>query len=136
VSLKQYRSGCGWAALGLLLLFALGCGQGHGRPHIQGKVTYKNTPLAGQTLALFSAGGAKEFFSQKFPLQADGAFSGTVAAPGEYKVAIEPSLASQEGAKTAGKQLDIPPKYRDPNSSGLTWTIKEGENPRDFDLPE
>jgi hypothetical protein len=122
--------------LGLLLLLAVGCGQGATRPHIQGKITYKNEPLAGQTLTLVSQGGAKEFFTQKFVLQADGGFAGTVAGPGEYKVVIEPSLAAQEGAKTGVKQVTIPPKYRDVSSTPLTWSIQEGENNRDFPLAD
>ena len=70
-----------------------GCG-GKGPPRVHGKVTWHRTPLAGQTLVLFSEGGAGEL-----------AFAGTVTTPGTYKVAIEESLAVQEKGRAADKAL-------------------------------
>ena len=30
----------------------------------------------------------------------------------------------------------IPPKYKDPKTSGLTWDVKGGRNTKDFDLTD
>jgi len=99
-------------------------------------------------------------------IHADGTFDVVQLAPGEYKVAIEtdslqpppiktvPGLKmtpeqealmrqAQEKAKVAQqgenmvRYVQIPAKYRSPATSGLTWTIREGNNDsKDFDLTE
>jgi hypothetical protein len=119
--------------LGLILLTLAGCSE-KPRPRIQGKVTYKGTPLAGRSLALHAEGDSAV---QKFPIQADGGFSGLVTAPGTYRVAIEEPLTTSEGGQPAdGKRVKLPSKYAEPQTSGLEWTIEPGDNPRDFALPE
>ena len=32
--------------------------------------------------------------------------------------------------------MDIPAKYKDPKTSGLTWDVKAGKNTKDFDLTD
>jgi hypothetical protein len=119
----------------LLLPAAIGCGGSKTPPTIKGKVTCKGTPLAGQSLVLFSETGPGEVFAQRFVIQEDGSFSGQVTAPGEYKVAIEEALAVQEGNRQPDKnQPTVPSKYRTRQDSGLVWKIEPGENERNFDL--
>jgi hypothetical protein len=120
----------------LLLMLAVGCSADPARPRVQGKVSCKGQAVAGGTLGLYSEGGGGAFFSQKIALRADGTFAGDVPAPGTYKVAIEESLAAQEGAKRAGPRLAVPAKYCDPATSGLVWALHAGSNNRDFDLEE
>jgi hypothetical protein len=126
------------AASGFLLLLVLGagCSETVSRPRVEGTVTFKGDPVAGQTLALYSEGGKGEFFSHKISLRADGTFSGEVPAPGTYKVAIEESMAVQEGAKPAKGRPAIPQKYRNPATSDLVWNIQAGDNKQDFVLKE
>jgi hypothetical protein len=121
----------------LVLLLGVGCGPSAARPRVSGKVTFRGEPVGGQTLALFSEGGAKEFSSQKIAIDADGFFSGEVSAPGTYKVVIEESLAVQEGQKPAsavGKK--VPQQLRSAATSKLEWPIQSGENYREFKLEE
>jgi hypothetical protein len=126
------------AACGFLLLLVLGagCSDSGSRPRVEGTVTFKGNPVAGQTLAFYSEGGKGEFFSHKISLLADGTFSGQVPAPGNYKVAIEESMAVQEGTKPATGRLTIPQKYRNPATSDLVWNIQAGDNKQDFVLKE
>jgi hypothetical protein len=126
-------------ALGMLvslLLLCGGCTQQSPRPRVAGKVTFQGKAVAGQTLALYSEGSGSQFFSHKIPLSPEGTFESEVAAPGTYKVAIEESLAAQEGAKPSRKTMSLPAKYHDPANSGLSWTIQAGDNYREFALQE
>jgi hypothetical protein len=123
--------------LSLLVLTLVGCSGSKGPAHIEGKVTCKGTPLPGQTLVLFSEGGAGEFSAYRFVLQPDGSFSGTVPSPGQYQVAIEEAMAVQEGTRQPDRsQPTVPRKYRSRQESGLTWTIEAGDNKREFDLTD
>jgi hypothetical protein len=120
----------------LVLVLAAGCSETASRPRVEGTVTFKGDPVAGQTLAFYSEGGKGEFFSHKVSLKADGTFSGEVPAPGNYKVAIEEAMAVQEGAKPAKGRPAIPLKYRSPATSDLVWNIQAGDNKQDFVLKE
>jgi hypothetical protein len=123
------------AVVGLLALVTVtACSRDAERPRLEGKVVYKGAPAAGQTLALYSAGGKGEFFSQKIAIQADGTFSGDISVPGMYKVTIEEPLAAQEAGKKTKGPGAVPSKYRKKETSGLNWTIEPGTNRRDFDL--
>jgi hypothetical protein len=113
-----------------------GCNQDVSRPRIRGTVTFEGKPVSAQTLVLYSEGAAGDFFSQRIPLLADGTFSGDVPAPGNYKVAIEESLAVQEGAKPARNSVTVPQKYRQPGTSNLIWSIQPGDNYQAFELKE
>jgi hypothetical protein len=117
----------------VLLVLGVGCAS-KGRPRIHGKVTLNGQPLADRMLTLFGGEGV-DVFSQSVPILTDGSFSGEVPAPGTYKVVIQESLAAQEGNKpSTPDSAPVPPKYRDPATSDLTWTIEPGNNHRDFNL--
>lgn len=119
----------------LLAFLSAGCGHTVSRPKIQGTVTFQGKPLEGQTLALTWDGPSDEFFAYKLVIGTGGTFSGVAPQPGRYKVAIEVSLAAQEGVKPApGTQVNLPRNFRDPATSNLTWEVKEGDNKRDFEL--
>ena len=37
---------------------------------------------------------------------------------------------------TTQKMVAIPPKYKNPDTSGLTWDVKPGSNNKSFDLAD
>lgn len=117
---------------GFVLVFALlgtGCGKGE-KPTgtVAGKVSYKGSPLAAGNINFISATGSAGMAK----IDAAGRYKvdGELEA-GEYKVFATPPLPEPQppGTKVAGPpKFDLPPKYRDPQSSGVVVTVKAGEN--------
>ncbi|MBI3411217.1 MAG: hypothetical protein HY040_23020 [Planctomycetes bacterium] len=126
----------GMAVFGLLL--AAGC-QGKPAPlvRVSGKVSYKDVPLPGGTIAFapdVGQGGSGPIAHGK--ILVDGSFqllTGETqgAAPGFYRVTVT-SLAAG-GGQASGERFVIPPslipeRYRDPELSHLTCEIKAGRS--------
>jgi hypothetical protein len=117
-------------AVALLTLVALaGCGGSTGT--VTGRVTFKGQPLAGAVVifvpeAGIGAGGATD---------SDGRYQLTSRSPGDgvkagnCKVGFLP-------ADPVKAPLLIPPRLRDPETSGITAVVKGGTNVLDFELPE
>lgn len=117
---------------GLVLVFAAlgtGCGKvGKETGTVVGKASYKGAPLAAGNLNFLSKTGSAAIAK----VGAGGAFQvdGKLEA-GEYKVyATAPQPEPQApGAKASGPpKFELPPKFRDPASSGVTVVVKAGEN--------
>jgi hypothetical protein len=123
------------AAIFVLVLLAAGCDRVVSRPQVKGKVTHNGRAVGDQTLALFWEGKQEQFFTHRLFLKADGTFVGEVPMAGKFKVAIEPSLAAQEGKQVgAAGEVAIPKKYRQRETTDLFWEIREGENQKEFEL--
>jgi hypothetical protein len=145
------------ASLGacLAMAFLAGCGGESNKATAMGKVTYKGVPLAGGTITLCPATGA----CYPVRIKPDGTFIVSDIPIGRMGVAIDagsvgytpPGTPTPPGAraghtgttdpKFASKApnvpvMSIPPKYKDPGISGLTWEIKGGKNAREFDLTD
>lgn len=140
------------AACGALTACA-GCGDPT-KASASGKVTYKGQALTGGQLNLTpSAGGAPV----PIFIKADGTFLGTDVPVGQYQVSVDTSGAAGPTSYSTGgvtapagaakanqpqptgpgtKQVDIPAKYKDPKSSGLSWEIKAGKNDKNFELTD
>lgn len=126
----------------LLALAAIGCG-GYG--DVSGKVTYKGKALVWGTVQFE---GSDNMIRQG-NINSDGTYEISHVATGEAKVAvssINPKSSDfqlrrpQEGGPRANPRPEvkgwfpIPEKYDRPYKSGLTYTIKSGENQIDIDL--
>lgn len=122
-------------AFGLLTAVAVGCsGGGVKKVTIDGTVTYKGQPVPAGILRVVSAGG--EFATT--PIRADGTFTLTDVVPGEVKVGIMEAPApggSSDGKKGPGaRPVVLPAKYRDPQGSGLQYTIADDGSPLVIEL--
>lgn len=133
------------AALPLLaaIIWTAGCGGGKGATDsVQGKVTMDGKPVSGEITFVCSDG--KEF---KSPLALDGGYFITAPAKGEAKIGIKgmstgaaPKKPDTKGGGElpgmggAASGVAPPAKYADPAKSGLTYTIKGGNETHDITL--
>lgn len=148
--------------LSLLVLagFSLGCGSGYNLHPVTGKVTLDGEPLPGATVTFKPLAEGKPATGMA---DANGVYTitdmrpdaGPGAEPGEYRVGIlwykskGPDLSQMTGAspnydggldesKSArtnqGPKADLPAAYLNPDTSGLTVSVKAGANNFDIDL--
>jgi ribosomal protein L35AE/L33A len=128
----------------LALLGAMGCSKGGDRSaSVSGKVTYNDKPVTSGTVVFIGADGKA---SDTGVVQPDGTYSVAHAPTGAVKVSFDnPAPAkttggaplpandpeAKENAKEASLYVPTPAKYKDPNQSGLTCTLKSGKNSYD-----
>lgn len=124
-----------------LLLLAAGCG---GTGDVAGKVTYQGKPLVWGTVQFE---GSDNMLRQA-NINSDGTYAIKGVAIGEAKVAvssINPKSSDFQPMMREGMPpppprpevkgwFPIPAKYDTPHKSGLTYTIKSGENKIDIEL--
>jgi hypothetical protein len=142
----------------------IGCSKSAPRGNtISGKVTYKGAPVANGSIKFFTKDdkGFKEVYAGL--LKQDGSFSFDGAPTlGEVVVTVteafdplagmaqkfrnqqeidqgvqkmKEAMAKNKGDASQPVATNVPPKYKDPTTSGLNWLIKEGTNSKDFELP-
>ena len=128
-------------ALALLPLAALGCA---GKGDVSGKVTYKGKPLVWGTVQFE---GSDRLVKQG-NINSDGSYTLRGVATGEAKAAvssINPKSSDFQVRQAEGGPppkprpevkgwFPIPEKYDTTFKSGLTYTIKRGENKIDIEL--
>jgi hypothetical protein len=132
---------CGICAVAL----ASGCGSGEGGGTIKaaGKVTVKGQPMADLVVTFTPETGrpaaGETDGSGQFTLSTFRANDGAV--PGAHKVSItektsesNPMPGTPEYAAWAQKPPKFDSKYSDPNKSGLTATVKAGEDNTKFNF--
>jgi hypothetical protein len=122
------------AALGLMA----GCGGKANKEGISGKVTMGGEPVSGEIIFNFAG---KDFRS---PIGTDGSYQIVKPPAGEASVTVKSMLApaapNVKGAPetglggTAKTGVAPPAKYAKPESSGLKYTYKGGEEKKDFEL--
>ena len=132
------------ALLAAVLFLSAGC-SGPETGRVAGKVTLGGTAVTKGSIAFEDAAAG---VSVNASLQSDGSYVVRThdrdgLPPGTYKVAVTPStfgdgevpLVTDPSAKAASPQSEIPQKYRSTATSGLTATVKAGDNePFNFDL--
>jgi hypothetical protein len=137
-------------AVSLLLAVLLAAGGCGGRyASVSGKVTYRGRTVTSGSVLLKSADDERV---EAAPILPDGTYRlrraplGQVGVgvdnpppsrPAVARAALDPSEAAEvrEAAAQARNFVAVPPRYRDPGSSGITTTLKGGENTFDIALP-
>jgi hypothetical protein len=142
------------------VLFLVGCDTGPKVSMVTGTIHLDGKPIANATITLSPVAGGTGKSAQGIT-NADGVYTvtdatskniGTGAVVGEYKVGIlwfKPSIdtsrssGSGEGSmnadktaatKATGPDSLLPAAYQNPETSGLTLTVKAGTNKQDFEL--
>jgi hypothetical protein len=127
-------------SLALLCLFLTGCGSRVERGRISGKVTFQQQPVS-EGLVLFS--DASKGIHMMADLKSDGAYEITTAEGvglplGTYRVCVCPPLAVPTTERGPAPELkvhnNIPKRYSHYETSGLTLTVKSGQNLLDIDM--
>lgn len=121
-----------------MLSFVLaGCGSNEPRGRINGKVTFQGQAVS-EGIVLFS--NNEKGIHMTTDLKSDGSYEITTAKgvglpTGKYQVCVCPPLINgTTGTGPVPKPkpyTNIPLKYRDFKTSGLTLTVNQGDNPFD-----
>jgi hypothetical protein len=125
----MYRSSvCRFPVLaGLLALAPLGCGSSADPRNakdtalVKGKVTLANQPLSSGMIVFTAANG----WTARAPIR-NGWYVIAGAPIGEVKIGIVSAGEPGGGRTGRGKYMFIPPRYKDPATSGLTYTVPAG----------
>jgi hypothetical protein len=145
------------ASRGLLvavLLVAAGCGSSG---TISGKVRYKGKELTSGRITFITAERGRAFPA---PIGPDGSYHVQGVPVGPVKVTVQsfqeaPTPPGSQGGRPAGVPKDVelpkdmsqsslrptkaqsavPEKFNDPQTSGLEYTVIDGKQEKDFDLP-
>jgi uncharacterized protein with LGFP repeats len=103
-----------------------GCSQGTKKVTVNGTVTYKGQPVQSGILQFVGPEGSYSAAA----IQSDGTYIITDVVPGEVKVGV--TVAPQGEGSSSGEKgrpgskaapVSLPDKYRNPETSGLTYTI-------------
>ena len=120
-------------AFALVALVFVGCGNGENRTPthtVRGKLTDGSKPVAHAQIVFHPVGGAADTPKPRGKTDANGEFTlttydGNDGAPaGQYKVSVE---LWRTPSADAGPVNQLPPKYADPDKSGLTATVATGQ---------
>ena len=104
---------------------------------LDGTITYNGEPVL---VAMVVATG--QGLEAPGYVEEDGKYKLQNVALGEVKLGVDVNAAQGRlaGQRMAGKKtpkvIDIPAKYADPNTSGITTIIQKGENHFDIVLPK
>ena len=127
--MKSYL--CRAAALALLAAAALAGCHSNKPLTITGTVTYKGQPLPSGIVRFFFGTDRQSMAT----VEPDGTFAATDVPPGPVKVTVEPDPQAAKHRTMGGganepapKPVKLPPKYADPATSGLEYTISPGAN--------
>jgi hypothetical protein len=120
-----------------VLLFLMGCGNGQGT--VSGKVTLDGKPLPGGIITINDAAG----LSPGGGIGKDGSYSVSNVAPGPAVITVltvgtRPSLRDPNNTVAApnphGEFVEIPGKYVDKGTSGLSLDVKGGKQDHNVEL--
>jgi hypothetical protein len=132
-----------------LILAAAGCGDPVAK--VSGKVTYKDKSLPGGTVVFVTDDNKR---LERVEIQSDGTYSSDKVPVGSLRVGVEPPPKSLKGMSMIPKgskmptdmpeslkkvyeegsnYVDIPAKFRDPATSGISVTVERAG--RTFDIP-
>jgi len=143
--MSETRVWTAFRAICLLLpmacLLSAGCGGKTKQDSLSGKITLGGSAVNGEVT--FVGADGKEI---KSPIGADGSYSILNPPKGEAKFGIKSLVAGTAPTGAAGSKADMkmpgggpsgtpaPAKYGNPATSGLTYTVKGGEEKFDITL--
>jgi hypothetical protein len=115
----------------LIFVTAVGCG-GTTKVNVSGTVKYKGEPVRSGTIRMIGPNNS----GSNAIIQPDGSFTLTDVVPGDVKVAIieGPPPPSKGEAKVV--LLPLPDKVRDPEKSGLQYTITSETRSLEIVIPD
>src|SRR5262249_34105079 len=122
-----------WYRLPLLAVLALPLGCGPARYPVPGRVVYGDGSPLTEGIVVGEMDKGKTRVMARGDVKSDGAFSwgtkkpGDGAEPGKYRVVVIPRAVS-EYEESQGKQPDVDPKCSNPQTSGIEFEVKPGEN--------
>jgi hypothetical protein len=134
----------------LLVLAAAAGGCGRSTATLSGTVTYRGRPVTSGEVVFLAADGRAAAHA---PIDPDGRYTVQGVPPGEARVAVDNAPPSwyatfsrlpatlandpevREARAQAARYVPTPPRYRDPNQSGLTHTVEKGSQTYDIALP-
>ena len=116
--------------LSSLVLGTTGCGGTSASNEVSGTVKFKGAVIPGGSITFVSQNDPKVRVSAIINLE--GNYLIPAAPEGNVKVGIEASRSSGSFGKQT--HVNVPPKYRDPTTSGVTYTVTSGKQTKDFDL--
>jgi hypothetical protein len=124
------RRSLAWLAV---VLLASGCGIGYG--DVSGTVKYNGAPVAGGTITFYDSTGQPV----SGEIKSDGTYAVKHVATGLARITVVAPLniefPGMGGAKTGEpKPQPLPPKYGDPEQSGLTLDVHTGSQTKDIPL--
>jgi hypothetical protein len=131
-------------------VFAAGCDAPKGT--VTGFVKYKDKIVKGGTVTFVAKGGA----SGSSPIAEDGSYTVSNIPVGDVQITVEtasmkpsgmdvghkykpppgapPEAAAGMGGKSKDRYVQIPDSYNNPSTSGLTYTVKSGNQEFPIDL--
>src|SRR5262245_18393694 len=128
------------AGLGVLALTLLAAGCGRGTGNVSGTVKFNGRPLTAGTISFFDPDNRVS----SSPIKPDGTYTVTGVRTGRAKIAVAVPLSISfapsdvPGAKAMtvpqSKAPPIPPRYLDPEQSGLTCDVHTGDQTHEVDL--
>jgi hypothetical protein len=126
-------------ALAVLALFCFGCGRGEPRGQVTGKVTFQDKPV---TEGYVRLSNKEKGIHITADLKSDGAYEVKMAKRagvpiGSYQVCVCPPPIQPKGVFDSMKVKpypNIPKKYRDTATSGISLTVNEGANTLNIDM--
>jgi hypothetical protein len=130
------------ALLTLFLLSLAGCSPARGK--VTGTVTYKGEPVRAGFVAFF---GAKDQVASA-PIASDGTFKASDVPLGEVKVTVStpaPGPTKEQAAKnpmmtkkhfvpSGERNVKVPNRYSTPATSGISFTVGQGDQSINIDL--
>ena len=119
-------------AAGLLLV---GCGGTH-EASVSGTVTMDGKPLVGGHVTFHAVGAGATAYGRTME---DGSYQlqtgrETGLRPGDYRVTVVSTTTPDPGDDEEIGELLTPPRYNDPQRSGLRFTVEPGRNRIDLTL--
>jgi hypothetical protein len=141
---RRHEESGGLSCLCVLIVLGsmlMGCGRSGEKPQpVSGRVTFQGKAVAAGMIRFSNPQAAIDIMAN---LRPDGAYEvlmarGAGLPTGTYQVAVMPPMVERPiGMGQAPKPpvcADIPAKYRQPSTSGLTLTVKPGRNVLDVDM--